>query len=63
MRRWPRLFRRRESRALNDEERALLAQEREQQLRDQRQGEAFVRTYAEPASTWRSREDLRREDE
>lgn len=46
-------------RNLSDEERDAHAVEREQRERDRKQGESYIRTYAEPAANW-SRE--RRDD-
>lgn len=45
-------------RNLSDDERDAHAVEREQRERDRKQGESYVRTYAEPAANWgRERRD------
>ena len=59
---WNRRRRRRSAGELSDEERASLAAEREHRARAQRQGEAYVRTYADPAANWGRSRDDRRED-
>lgn len=45
-------------RNLSDEERDAHAVQREQRERDRKQGESYIRTYAEPAANWgRERRD------
>jgi hypothetical protein len=49
-------------REVTDEERDALTVEREQRDRNRKQGEAYIRSYAEPAANWRRPTDTPPDD-